>query len=464
MAESWRHTSSVTSGLAKENVVKRKKKVFAAAAVVVAAAGIGGYLLFGRGQSKADVVETVTATVQRGSVRQSVMCSGRVVSNFDVDIKCKASGQIIKLPSDVSDMVKKGDLLVELDPVNEQRVLHQAEVDFSASQARLVTARQNLAIAEQNLTTNEKLAKADLTSAQVRASDARAKADRMKQLLEKKLASQEECDTAETAAVGAAGDLTAAEVKLEELEAQRLGLEVKRQDVKLAEAAVESDTIDRTIAEDRLTDTKVVSTLDGVVANRNVQIGQIISSGISNVGGGTTVLTLSDLSRIFVLAAVDESDIGKVKEDQAAIITADAFPGRTFEGKVVQIAVRGVNSSNVVTFEVKIEVTSEHKSLLKPEMTANVEIVAAEKQDVLIVPVEAVTRKGRKFYATLAKGDDREVQTGLSDGLKMEIASGLAEGDTVVFRKGEGDSRWNAQQQDRNMRRGQRMFFGGGRR
>jgi HlyD family secretion protein len=445
--------------------VKRKRKIGVVVAAVVLAGGVGSYLLFGGGSGQAATVATTSTAVERGNIRQVVACSGRVVANFDVDIKCKASGQITKLPHDVSDMVKQGDLLVELDPVDEQRVLHQAEVSLSASQARLVTAKQNLAIAEANLVTSEKRTKADLASAQARAADARAKADRMRQLLEKKLASQEEADTAETSAVQAAADLIGAEASLEEIEAQRLGLEVKRQDVKLAEATVEADTIDRTIAEDRLKDTKVVAPMDGVVAARNIQIGQIISSGISNVGGGTTILTLSDLSRIFVLASVDESDIGKVKEGQPAIITADAYPGRTFDGQVVRVAVRGVNSSNVVTFEVKIEVTSDNKQLLKPEMTANVEIVAAEKQGVLIVPVEAVLRKGRSFYVTLAKGaggQEQEVRVGLNDGLRTEISEGVSEGDTVTFRKGESDSRWSAQQQDRNMRRGQRMLFGGG--
>ena len=445
--------------------MKRKRKISVVVAAVVLVGGVGGYLLFVGRSGQAATVVTTSAAVERGNIRQVVSCSGRVVANLDVDIKCKASGQITKLPFDVSDVVKKGDQLVELDPVDEQRVLHQAEVSLSASQAKLVTAKQNLAIAEANLATSEKRTKADLDSAKARAADARAKADRMKQLLEKKLASQEEADTAETAAVQAASDLIGAEVGLEEIQAQRLGLEVKRQDVKLAESTVEADTIDRTIAEDRLKDTKVVATMDGVVAARNIQIGQIISSGISNVGGGTTILTLSDLSRIFVLAAVDESDIGKVKEDQPAIITADAFPGRTFDGQVVQVAVRGVNNSNVVTFEVKIEVTSENKQFLKPEMTANVEIVSAEKQGVLVVPVEAVLRKGRAFYVTLAKGasgQDQDVRVGLNDGLRTEIIEGVSEGDTVTFRKSESDSRWAAQQQERNMRRGQRMLMGGG--
>ena len=84
--------------------------------------------------------------------------------------------------------------------------------------------------------------------------------------------------------------------------------------------------------------------MDGVVTDRKVQTGTIIASGVSNVGGGTTILTLSDLSRIYVLASVDESDIGKVQVGQPATITVDAYPSMQFAGKVVRIASKGVRT------------------------------------------------------------------------------------------------------------------------
>jgi HlyD family secretion protein len=373
-----------------------------------------------------------------------------VVSNLDVDIKCKASGEVVNLPFDVSDTVKKDDLLVELDQIDMQRVLKQAEVRVAASQAKLEIARQNLVVAGLTLATDRLRTDAALKAAEVHAKDARVKADRMKDLLAKALASQEEYDTAETAAVQTAVDLETAKVKFEELKTQELALELSRQQVKLSQADVDSDEVALSIAKDRLRDTKVMAPMDGVVAVRNVQIGQIIASGVSNVGGGTTVLTLSDLSRVFVLASVDESDIGKVRLEQPATVTADAFPGRRFDGRVVRIATRGVNLSNVVTFEVKIEVTGEAKALLKPEMTANVEITAAAKDDVLLVPAEAVIRKARGKQFVTVVGDDGAKQevavtTGISDGTKTEIAEGLTAGQTVVVHKGLSDSKWSGQ-------------------
>ncbi|RPI62401.1 MAG: HlyD family efflux transporter periplasmic adaptor subunit, partial [Planctomycetaceae bacterium] len=197
-----------------------------------------------------------------------------------------------------------------------------------------------------------------------------------------------------------------------------------------------------------------------VVTARNIQIGQIVSSGITNTGGGTTVMTVSDLSQIFVLAAVDESDIGKVKVGQKVITTVDAFPGKVFPGRVVRIATKGVNSSNVVTFEVKILVISPEQDLLKPEMTANVEIVCASKDSVVMVPSEAVVRKGGKSQVTVIDASgattDRPVEVGINDGTNVEITDGLSEGETVIVRKDNGDSKWKGGQ-DRPMSPGRMM-------
>ena len=430
------------------------KKWIVIIVLVLALAGGGAYYywVYLPAAAKADAPAVVTAKVERGPIRLVVASTGRVVSNLDVDIKCKASGEVTKLPFDVSDIVKKNDLLLELDPVDQGRVVRQAEVRQSASQAKLRIARENLAVAERTLVTDRARAEVAVKSCEVRSKDARAKADRMKALLEKNLISREDCDTADTAAVQAAAELDNAKVKVEELKTQELALELSRQQVKLSEADAEGDKIALDIAKDRLDDTKVYAPIDGVVASRPVQIGQIIASGVSNVGGGTTFLTLSDLSRVFVLAAVDESDIGKVALDQVVTVTVDAFPLKEFKGKVVRIAAKGVNLSNVVTFEVKIEVTGQAKELLKPEMTANVkEILIAEKSDVLLVPCEAIIRKGRgKQVVTLikegAENEDVVVETGITDTMKTEIVKGLSEGQTVLIHKDVAESKWAGSQ------------------
>jgi RND family efflux transporter MFP subunit len=424
-------------------------KKLAVLVLVILAAG-GGFWWWKRsGDAKKAAEKTVvTAKVERGDVRQTVASTGKVVSNLDVEIKCKASGEVVKIPFDISQPVKQGDLLLELDPKDERQRVRQAEATLRASQARLVNAKESLGIAEETLASDRQKAEAALGAARARAADARAKADRTRELKEKKLASLEEFETASTAASTAAADLETANARIEELKTQSRALEQARQQIRIAETAVESGQIDLDLARQRLTDTRVIAPMDGVITARSVQIGQIISSGISNVGGGTTALILSDLSRIYALAAVDESDIGQVRVGQAVTVTVDAYPGRRFAGRVERISPRGVNVSNVVTFEVKVEVTAPEKNLLLPEMTANIEILVAEKAGVLLAPSDSIVRKAGKGTVTVQKADgtteDRAVRTGISDGRRTEILEGLAAGETVVVRNG-ADSKWQGQ-------------------
>jgi multidrug efflux pump subunit AcrA (membrane-fusion protein) len=428
------------------------KKLIVIAVVLLLAGGGWWWWKSSSDAKKAAEKPVATAVVERGAIRQTVSSTGKIVSNLDVEIKCKASGEIVKLPFDVSDRVRKGDLLLELDPRDMAQAVRQAEATVRASQARLVNAKESLAIAEQTLKSDRQKAEAALGGAQARAKDARAKADRSRELKEKKLASLEEYETAETAATSATADLESAQAQLEAIKTQERSIEQARQQIRIAEAQVENDQVDLDLTRQRLVDTKVVSPLDGVVTSRSVQIGQIISSGISNVGGGTTTMVVSDLSRIFAIAAVDESDIGQVSLDQPATVTVDAYPGKRFAGKVVQIAPRGVNVSNVVTFDVKIEVTAPERTLLRPEMTANVEILVAEKPDVLLAPSDAIVRKAGKATVTVRKAggttESREVGTGISDGRRTEILSGLSAGETVIVANG-GDSKWQGQNQGR---------------
>jgi HlyD family secretion protein len=478
--------------------------------VALAAAGGGGWYYWTKvATAEVKAPAFTLEKVIRGPLRVTVASTGRVVSNLDVDIKCKAGGEIIALLYDISDFVSQGDILVELDPVDEQRNVTKAEIALSASKARQSIAESNLKIAEETLATERLRCTAALTSAEVRAKDARAKANRMKDLLASQLASPEEAETAETAAVSAAADLENAQVRLGELKTQEGALELKRQDVKVAQTQVQSDEVSLAIQKDRLADIKVASKMQGFVTQRPVQLGQIIASAISNVGGGTTILTLSDLSHIFVLASVDESDIGRVAVGQPVIITADAYKELGFRGKVVRISKRGVNSNNVVTFEVKIEVLTKDglteattnpsaasgparrvrpegrpgadsrptttskparnkgekggrdksgsskvfgedfpvgdRSLLMPEMTANVTIIVSDKKDIITVPSEALVRKDSESFATVVTdqgaAEEKPVEVGITDGSRTEIVGGLSEGDTIQVRAG-GGGKW----------------------
>lgn len=440
-------------------------------AVVLVLCAAGGWYWVHRRNAKASAQEKpVTATVQRRNMTLRVICNGKIMANQEVDVKCKAGGQIIKMPFDISDVVKKGDVLVELDPVDEQRKVRQAEVQRTSSRARLVIANENRALAELALATDRRRAAAALAAAESQAADAKAKAERVRELREKKLASDEEFDTVRATAAQAASALENARVKIQELVTQERALETKRQDVVLAQAALDADEIQLSMAQDRLKDITVTAPLDGVVAKREVQVGQIIASATSNVGGGTLLLTLDDLTRIFVSAAVDESDIGRIRTGQKAVITCDGFPGMLFKGEVVRVATAGTVASNVVTFETRIEVTDGQKELLKPMMSANVEIVTASKKDVLSLPSGAVARRQASYVAMQVAGTEKKevpVTIGLNDGTNVEIVTGLKDGDTVELFKNDG-GRWSGvSPQQRQAMRGMMsggLIGGGGRR
>jgi HlyD family secretion protein len=375
--------------------------------VILAALVGGGYAYFYSREktAAAAVVPPQTEKVTRRTVQKEITANGKVASNRDVDIKCQASGKVVKLPYDISDHVTIGDVLLELDPVDQARSVDQAEAQFKASQARLEQAKLNLRVAEMNLPTTTSRVQAEFESVKAKAADAKAKAQRTQELYNDKLASKEELETAQTTATQAEANVASAQAALDELEQQKISLEVKRQDIKTAEAQVAQDDAKLKLAKLQLSYTQVrvpedeaSKTADYRVAALSVQLGSIVQSGSSGFSGGTSVMTLSDVSHMFVLASVDESDIGQVADPsrggdkQKARITVDAYPGVEFDGEVVRVATKGVNTSNVVTFEVKIEVTSPNKSLLRPEMTATARLIIASRPDVLSIPAGAFSR------------------------------------------------------------------------
>lgn len=436
--------------------------------LVLLAGAIGAGVFFWQRESASatnGVIDgPVITEITREAIRQEVEPNGRVVSNLDVEIKCKASGVITGLPFDVSDPVKRGDLLMEIDPVDQARSLQQIQASLDASRARKAQAGANLSAAEKNLAAEKTRSQAALISAEARLKDAQAKARRDEQLLAQKHVSVEEAETSRTTAAEARANLETARAAVESVLAQADQLEASRQDIRLAEVQISSDESAVALAQQRLRETKVLSPIDGVISKRPVQIGQIIASGINNIGGGTSVMTVSDLSKVFVLAAVDESGIGEVVVGQHATITADAYPKAIFEGTVVRIASEGTNTTNVVTFEVKIEVTSENKNMLKPQMTTNVKILVAETPDALTVPIRAISRKGDDTFVMLNLGEDETkevpVKLGISDGYRVAIEGDVKEGDEIVLVRSDEESRWYNQ----NAPRPPSLFGGSSRR
>ena len=416
---------------------------------------------FRYGKNK-DGEEWVACVVTQGPIGVSVECNGHVMSRLDVQIKCKAGGEVVELPYDVSDKVKKGDLLARLDPVDEQRRVRQGRVKVLSSQARLMQAEKNLEMAVETVKHNRRKADAALDAALARARSSASQSGRAQKLLQLKQVSPELAETAETLSAVAAADGTNAIVRIDELKVEEEAIEIQRQNVALSKAQLDSDQIDLEIAEQRLKDTSVFAPIEGVISDRQIEIGQIISSPMNNVGEGTTLLVISDLAQMFIIAAVDESDIGKIRAGQRATITTDAFPNEKFPGKVVRIATKGNSVQDVVTFEVRIEVLGAGKEKLKPGMTANLSVHAAENDKALLVPSPAVDRSNDQITICVRDANgavsERAATTGIDDGTLVEVVSGVSAGETVVYSTKNVASRWSRKNSPEAQRMRARMI------
>ncbi len=173
---------------------------------------------------------------------------------------------------------------------------------------------------------------------------------------------------------------------------------------------------------------KVLSPLDGTIILKNVVEGQTVSQS-------TVLFALSD--KLILTANVDESDVGKIKEGQAASIVLDSYPDNPVKGHVFQILDEGTNQSNVITYTVKIRPDSV-PSFFKSQMTANIKIEVSRKRDALLIPTAAVTIDPSGKTAVITGVTDgkpvyQRIETGLDQGDLVEVTKGLEEGDTVLY-------------------------------
>jgi HlyD family secretion protein len=192
-------------------------------------------------------------------------------------------------------------------------------------------------------------------------------------------------------------------------------------------------------AEEDLRNSTIVSPMDGLVLSRNVEVGDAVSSILQVGSQATLVMTLGDVSDVYVLGKVDQADIGKIYLGERARIVVESFKDKKFEGQVTKIAPLGVEKENVTTFEVRVSIKNPGGAL-KANMSANAEIILEEKPNVLLIPESAVvydkirntsveipdpaTEKGRRSVP---------VKLGISDGVKTELASGLKPGDKLIL-------------------------------
>jgi HlyD family secretion protein len=357
-------------------------------------------------------------TAQVGDIARSVVATGKVQPITEVEVKSKASGIVTKLDTDINQTVHTGQVLAQLD---QEEILDQVAAQKAQLGAAEATARSAAAAV-----TYDKVA--------AEAPDLPMFEHSYKRSLEMQkdgVVSQQALDDAHQKYLAALNtrDKAVAQIAVDTAREHETESQVQQAQASLKQL------------EEQLSYTKVTSPIDGVVLSRDVQVGDAVSSILVLGSTATLVMTLGDTHEVYVKGKVDESDIAKVYLGQSARIKVQSFPGKVFAGRVTKIAPLGVEKDNVTTFEVQISIDNPGGEL-KANMTANAEIVLEEHKGVLTIPEQAVIYdkdRNVSVWVPDAHGKDGhrvvQIKTGLSNGSRIEVLSGLKAGDQVVLQQ-----------------------------
>lgn len=352
----------------------------------------------------------MTAPVTRGTLSLTVAATGTITPYTEVELKSKASGEIISFPFQEGDILSKGKVAVRLDPETERSRVNQANANLLIAEAKLEKAKITLQEEELRL-------------------------KRQKSLFADKVISRQDLDN-RTFSVGRAVS-----------------------DVKIAKAELIRAKETLKEAQDRLADTEIRAPLSGTILKKYVEEGQVIASTTSSASEGTLLFIMADLAKIYIEAMVDETDIGRIITGQPVTISVDAYREKIFNGRVIRIAPKGRIESTITVFDVIVEVNDKDMKMLKPMMTANAEILIDRKVNVLLIPSEAVRQVKNKTGVYKALNNEAvwvPVSTGSSDGILTEIEGNISEGEEVIVSS--IDSSMKSSGNSRNLRRGFRML------
>ena len=391
------------------------RRVFIGVSVLVLAiAAAIGYVTTTRPGVNIDAARLVT--VERGTIVRSVVATGKVEPIAKVEIKSKANGIIKALNVDVDTRVREGDVLAELDKDQLLAQLHGSEANLLAAQAALEGAEAAL-----------KKNRVEAEGPDVEF--ARRAAQRARSLFEQHLVAQSGLDDANGAVEIAENRKRAAESQLAVSQAKVFEA---RAQVAQADAAADH-------AREDLANATIRAPIAGTVLSRDVELGSPVSSILNLGANATLVMTLGNISQVFVRGRVDEADIGHVRLGQPARIRVETFKEKIFNGKVTQISPMGVEKDNITNFEVRVSIDNPGGEL-KANMTANAEIVLEEHPNSLIAPEAAIIYDAQKhpFVDVAVPGvkngrQRKPVKLGVGNGTRIQILEGLQEGDKLVL-------------------------------
>jgi len=355
-------------------------------------------------------------SVERVDIARSVVARGKIEPLSKVEVKSKANGIIQALLVDVGDRVKEGQILAELDKEDLQAQVREAKATLDGEEANLQAA-----IAAE--------AKARIEAANPELEFARRDAERAQGLFQQKIASQQQLDDANRAY-----EVSKNRQLLLEAIARSAGAQVDQARARVAAAKA---SLDR--AEETLSYASIRAPICGIVLTRPTEVGDAVSSILNLGSSATLIMTLGDVSSVYIKGDVDEADIGKANCGQRVRTKVESFPNESFEGVVKRIDPMGKELNNVTTFEVRVTI-SNPQGKLRANMTANAEIVLEEHKDVLLIPEAAlVYDKDKNASVQLLDAKAKEgwrkvpLKLGISNGQRTEVAQGIAERDKLVL-------------------------------
>jgi HlyD family secretion protein len=356
------------------------------------------------------------ADVTQGNIARSVVATGKIQPRSKVEVKSKASGIVQKILTDYGDWVKQGQILVELDKEELQAQVREATAGLTAAEAAEESAK---AAHERNQVDAQGPDLPFLKTGMERAHNLHSEGLIARSLLE---------DAEKAYQLGLNRQTSALR-----------SVAITRAEIARAAAQVAQTKAVLERAQENLRNSTIVSPMDGLVLSRNVEIGDAVSSILILGSQATLVVTLGDITDVYVLGKVDQADIGKVYLGQQARIVVESFKDKKFVGQVTKISPLGVEKDNVTSFEVRVSIKNPGGEL-KANMSANAEIILEERQNVLLLPESAVIYD-RNRSASVEVPDPLQpkgrrkvpVKLGISDGVKTELTAGLKKGEKVIL-------------------------------
>jgi HlyD family secretion protein len=386
------------------------------------------------------------AQVERARIATTISATGRLQALTTVQVGTQVSGTISELYVDFNSRVSKGQVIARLDPSQLQAQLTQATANLAGAQAGVQTAQA----AQLSAGAGVAAAEANVERMDAVVADAKRTLDRTRQLVEAGAAPRQQLDSAEAAMnqTSAQRQQAVAQLNQSRAQAQSAASQLNAARAQAAQAAASVQ-----LASVNVEKTVIRAPIDGVIVARNVDVGQTVAASLQ---APTLFLIANDLTRMQVLADIDEADVGQLQEGARVSFTVDAYPRDTFEGRISQVRLSPQTVQNVVTYTAVIDVANPDLKL-KPGMTANVTATIQERENALAVPNGALrfqpqgeaasngggaqagqnTRRRGAPVVWRVRGDKKlepvSIRTGISDGAKTEVVSGeLREGDIVA--------------------------------